>query len=61
MPQALISLTAPKPLVKWYKGRHFVGGRFLSPKIAEKYGLDLPPYEGIDQIVEVPVEGGEKL
>ncbi|KAF2843224.1 meiotically up-regulated gene 182 protein [Patellaria atrata CBS 101060] len=26
-PDALISLTAPKPLVKWFKGRHFVGGR----------------------------------
>lgn len=26
-PEALISLTAPKPLVKWFKGRHFVGGR----------------------------------
>ena len=31
MPTALISLTAPKPLVKWFRGgRHFVGGRFLS-------------------------------
>ncbi|GAB7351497.1 hypothetical protein MBLNU459_g2144t2 [Dothideomycetes sp. NU459] len=54
-PEALISLTAPKPLVKWFKGRHFVGGRFLSPAIAEKYNLDIPPYEGIDQFVEVPV------
>jgi NAD(P)H-hydrate epimerase len=26
-PDALISLTAPKPLVKWFKGRHFLGGR----------------------------------
>jgi NAD(P)H-hydrate epimerase len=26
-PEALISLTAPKPLVKLFKGRHFVGGR----------------------------------
>ncbi|KAI9814536.1 MAG: hypothetical protein M1832_005716 [Thelocarpon impressellum] len=26
-PTALVSLTAPKPLVKWFKGRHFVGGR----------------------------------
>ncbi|KAK4978333.1 hypothetical protein LTR28_006132, partial [Elasticomyces elasticus] len=26
-PDALISLTAPKPLLKWFKGRHFVGGR----------------------------------
>jgi NAD(P)H-hydrate epimerase len=57
IPEALISLTAPKPLVKWFKGRHFVGGRFLSPEMAEKYSLDQPPYEGLDQVVEVAVEG----
>ncbi|KKY19643.1 putative apolipoprotein a-i binding protein [Diplodia seriata] len=56
-PPALISLTAPKPLVKWFKGRHFLGGRFLSEAVAKKYDLDIPPYEGIDQVVEVPVEG----
>lgn len=28
-PPALISLTAPKPLVKWFKGRHFLGGRWV--------------------------------
>lgn len=28
-PTALISLTAPKPLVKFFKGRHFVGGRYV--------------------------------
>ncbi|KAF2259402.1 meiotically up-regulated gene 182 protein [Lojkania enalia] len=61
MPEALISLTAPKPLVKWFRGRHFIGGRFLSPAMAEKYGLDLPTYEAVDQIVEVEVEGQEKL
>ncbi|KAK3662452.1 hypothetical protein LTR22_006731 [Elasticomyces elasticus] len=27
-PDALVSMTAAKPLVKWFKGRHFVGGRF---------------------------------
>lgn len=26
-PEFLISLTAPKPLVKHFQGRHFVGGR----------------------------------
>ncbi|KAM0718417.1 hypothetical protein Q7P37_005487 [Cladosporium fusiforme] len=59
-PDALISLSAPKPLVKWFTGRHFVGGRFVSKEIAEKYGFDIPPYKGSDQVVEVPV-GGEKL
>ena len=62
MPEYLISLTAPKPCVKCFTGRrHFVGGRFLPPAVAEKFGLDLPAYEGIDQIVEVPVGGGGKL
>ncbi|KAI9832145.1 MAG: hypothetical protein M1819_004496 [Sarea resinae] len=59
-PAALVSLTAPKPLVKWFKGRHFVGGRFVSPQIASKYGIDVPEYEGIDQIVEIG-QNGEKL
>ena len=26
-PAVLVSLTAPKPLVKHFQGRHFVGGR----------------------------------
>jgi NAD(P)H-hydrate epimerase len=26
-PATLVSLTAPKPLTKWFKGRHFLGGR----------------------------------
>ena len=30
MPTALVSLTAPKPLVKYFKGRHFIGGRYVS-------------------------------
>jgi NAD(P)H-hydrate epimerase len=59
-PDALISLTAPKPLVKWIKGRHFVGGRFVGKEIAEKYGFDIPPYQGSDEIVEIS-STGEKL
>ncbi|KAI1803466.1 YjeF N-terminal domain-like protein [Daldinia bambusicola] len=59
-PDFLISLTAPKPLVKHFKGRHFIGGRFVSPAIAKKYDFDVPEYQGIDQIVEVGT-GGEKL
>ncbi|KAJ2977510.1 hypothetical protein NQ176_g4333 [Zarea fungicola] len=57
MPTALVSLTAPKPLVKHFTGRHFVGGRFVSPMIAEKYNLQVPQYDGVDQIVEVDVTG----
>ncbi|KAH8197459.1 hypothetical protein TruAng_008390 [Truncatella angustata] len=60
MPEYLISLTAPKPLVKHFKGRHFVGGRFVAPSIAKKYDFEIPEYQGLDQIAEVSV-AGEKL
>jgi NAD(P)H-hydrate epimerase len=55
MPTTLISLTAPKPLVKHFKGRHFVGGRFVSEAIAKKYDFEIPEYQGIDQVAEVAV------
>ncbi|KAF6789640.1 ai-bp family protein [Colletotrichum musicola] len=58
-PAVLVSLTAPKPLVKHFKGKGLadLGSRFVSPGIAEKYNLDLPQYEGIDQVVEVDISG----
>jgi NAD(P)H-hydrate epimerase len=56
MPNYLISLTAPKPAVQHFRGeRHFIGGRFLGEDVARKYGLDIPDYQGMDQIVEVDV------
>lgn len=61
MPEVLVSLTAPKPCVRYFKGRHFIGGRFLTKGTAEKYGLDVPDYPGIDQVMEVGVEGSGKL
>jgi len=42
----------------WFEGGgRLMVSRFVSPDIKEKYGLELPEYEGIDQIVEVGVEG----
>jgi len=38
-PDVLVSLTAPKTCAKGFQGRHFVGGRFLPPHVAEKYGI----------------------
>ncbi|CAK7565375.1 MAG: hypothetical protein SEPTF4163_003291 [Sporothrix epigloea] len=58
-PAVLVSLTAPKPLVKHFRGRHFIGGRFVAPSIALKYDFDVPQYSGIDQIVEVPTSGNK--
>ncbi len=31
-----------------------VAARFVPPAIAEKYGFEVPEYEGIDQVVELP-------
>lgn len=61
MPAALISLTAPKPCVKFYRGRHFIGGRFLSKDITDKYEIDSPSYPGIDQVMEVGVDAEGRL
>ncbi|KAI0059632.1 YjeF N-terminal domain-like protein [Artomyces pyxidatus] len=61
-PDVLISLTAPKEGVKAFTGRHFLGGRFVPKTLEEKFQLNLPPYPGFDQIVELPrVSGSQKL
>lgn len=53
LPDVLISLTAPKLCSKTFKGRHFCGGRFLTPALADKYGLRMPPYSGTSQYMEL--------
>jgi hydroxyethylthiazole kinase-like uncharacterized protein yjeF len=53
MPDVLVSLTAPKLCAKQFTGRHFVGGRFLPPGLAEKYHIRMPRYPGVQQVVEV--------
>ncbi|KAJ7578170.1 YjeF N-terminal domain-like protein [Mycena floridula] len=52
-PDVLVSLTAPKQGVKLFKGRHFLGGRFVPRSLEEKFQLNLPQYPGCDQIVEL--------
>jgi len=53
-PDVLVSLTAPKEGVRVFKGRHFLGGRFVPKSLEEKFQLNLPPYPGFAQIVELP-------
>lgn len=51
-PDTLISLTAPKLCASHFNGRfHYLGGRFVPQKLADKYDLNLPPYPNIDDIV----------
>lgn len=56
VPDVLISLTTPKESARNFQGRHFVGGRFLPPKLATKYKVQMPPYEGVSQVCEVTEE-----
>ena len=56
VPDMLISLTAPKLCTKKFEGRHFIGGRFLPPGVAEKYNVRMPPYEGVSQVMEVTLK-----
>jgi hydroxyethylthiazole kinase-like uncharacterized protein yjeF len=53
VPDVLVSLTAPKHCSKEFPGRHFIGGRFLPPALAEKYDIRMPAYPGVSQVVEV--------
>lgn len=52
-PDVLVSLTAPKLCAKDFKGRHFVGGRFLPPNLAKAYNVKMPPYPGVAQVMEI--------
>lgn len=51
LPQVLISLTMPKQCSSHFHGRHYLGGRFIPPTIAEKYGFEQPPMKGTNQVV----------
>jgi hydroxyethylthiazole kinase-like uncharacterized protein yjeF len=53
MPNVLVSLTAPKLCARDFPGRHFVGGRFLPPALAIQYGVRMPPYPGVSQVMQV--------
>jgi len=52
-PRMLISLTAPKLCAKSFQGAHFLGGRFVPPKIASDYKLVLPKYPGVSMHVKI--------
>ncbi|TYZ68260.1 hypothetical protein PybrP1_005296 [[Pythium] brassicae (nom. inval.)] len=55
-PQMLVSLTAPKLCARHFEGPdkvHYLGGRFLPKSLAEEFGLELPPYPGVEQCVKL--------
>ncbi|KAJ7054093.1 YjeF N-terminal domain-containing protein [Mycena amicta] len=59
-PDVLVSLTAPKEGVRAFRGRHFLGGRFVPRTLEDRYELNLPAYPGHEQIVDI-TEISQKL
>lgn len=55
LPQGLVSLTSPKPCTRFFKGVHFLGGRFVPPPLAAEYAIeDLAQlYQNQDQVVDI--------
>lgn len=51
VPDVLVSLTTPKNCSRNFKGRHFVGGRFLPPKMSEKYGVKVSSQNRISKFL----------
>ena len=60
MPEAVISLTAPKKCMEGYQGAHYVGGRFVPPSVQSKFQIDLPDYGDLSsaQVAKYSVSGG---
>lgn len=52
-PAMVVSLTAPKKCVQNYKGKHFLGGRFIPNSLAAKYKLRLPTYVGTELVIRL--------
>lgn len=53
-PEVLVSLTAPKECAAHFQGKyHYIGGRFVTPALAAKFGFDIPKYNGSEQVVEL--------
>ena len=53
-PETLISLTAPKVTASNFSGAHFLGGRFVPPRVANKYKVVIPEYESpLHQYVDI--------
>ena len=54
-PDVLVSLTMPKKCAAHFRGAggHYLGGRFVPPALAKKYGFVQPPFLGTDQVVKL--------
>lgn len=52
-PHVLVSLSAPKPCSQFFNGIHYLGGRFVPPKLANELDFNLPDFLGSNQSVKL--------
>ncbi|ETO25666.1 hypothetical protein RFI_11471, partial [Reticulomyxa filosa] len=52
-PSMIVSLSAPKKCTLSWEGVHYVGGRFLTPDVIEKYQVKLPDYPHTQQVMRI--------
>jgi NAD(P)H-hydrate epimerase len=52
-PHVLVSLSAPKPCSQYFTGLHYLGGRFVPPKLAAELQFEVPHYLGFNQSVKL--------
>jgi len=55
----LVSLTAPKYCAKYFKGIHYLGGRFMPPSLINKYNLIIPKYNSFYQFLRLDNNNGK--
>lgn len=46
-------MAAPKLCAKYFKGSHYLGGRFVPERLAKKYQLNLPEYHGTETCMKL--------
>eukprot|EP00761_Pharyngomonas_kirbyi_P012215 gb/GECH01012242.1/.p1 GENE.gb/GECH01012242.1/~~gb/GECH01012242.1/.p1 ORF type:complete len:294 (+),score=66.37 gb/GECH01012242.1/:1-882(+) len=52
-PDMLVSLSVPKLCAQSFSGTHYLGGRFIPPSLAAKYGFQIPEYPGSEPCVKL--------
>ena len=56
-PAVLVSLTAPKPCSKGFKGEHWLGLRCIPPQLATRFGLDSSVWTSSSPVVRLALAG----
>ncbi|EGG18559.1 hypothetical protein DFA_04053 [Cavenderia fasciculata] len=60
-PDMLVSLTSPKLCSREYRGKHWLGGRFMPPQLCQEMELNLPTFPDCEQVVDISLPSSPTL